>query len=195
MAPWDILYWQVLIVAWVLAFPIFGWIIYRTKWRWNWGYSAIVFLWVAVACVLYFNVVPSSPVTAKKNPKVYERLLKNLASDYIKRSYSHGTNLYHLHNRSKLATDHPIRIDMETLNVTCVLYVHDLKEDDMVFQGLLVAGKGSPTFGDAVIKSYKYQSGFFSDWSKGEYPKGLDFGQWRKSYLRGGGMYCTGGFS
>ena len=79
---------------------------------------------------------------------------------------------------------------MEALELSCLLYVHD-RWGKTEQRGLLVAGKPTEKFGDSIIKSYKIVDGEFVSWPAEERTRGPVLHQWRKSYLRGGGMECT----
>ena len=202
MAPGALIFWSLLVAAWIIAIPVFCWRLYKNNWRWKRSFNGIVFIWLFLSSVLYVQVVPSAPVTPEEKPEVYKRLLENLSNHYIEQSYSHGTALLQLDNLTSrregypiLQKDDPIRADMEELKINCVLYVYNPEKGGQVYQGLFVAGNGTPTFGDSVIRFYKYQNGEFSTWPQERHPRGLDFYQWRRSYLRGGRMYCTGGYS
>lgn len=172
--------------GWIISIVVFLGRLYWSTWR----RERIITLAVIVlfSSVVYSHL-PESPITPEENPEAYETLLLQLRTYYIEKDYKNPITL-DLHRRSSLDEAHPVHKSMDALNISCLLYIHDRWGKNRQ-PGLLIAGKPEERFGESVIKSYKLVDGQLLPWPASERTRGPVLYQGRKSYLRGGGMYCS----
>lgn len=186
MELYILFFWMAFYAVWIISIIVFLGRLYWSKWQWE---RIITLAVIAFFSSVVYSHLPESPITPEENPEAYEILLLQLRTYYAEKGYKNPIQL-HLYRHSSLDEGHPVRTSMEALNISCLLYVHD-RWGKQQQPGLLIAGNPQEEFGNAVVKSYKLVDGQLLPWPASERTRGPVLYQGRKSFLRGGGLYCS----